>query len=121
MRLQRGPPLWHDAFMIALSPSSEPATEADIDELAQATKLAFDRIEATMATKDELKQLEISLTGRLDRLDDRTSRLEGQVGQLQRGLASVLDIVTESNQVLKELRDLPARVDRLEQSVFQLN
>lgn len=102
--------------------NNQPATKGDlkilksdvakiddnVNNLAIATKNTFDRIEEKMATKDGLTKLD----KKVDKLDKKFFRLE-------RGQKAMLGILDKNNQLLKEIRRLPERVARLEQSVFR--
>ena len=61
-----------------------------------------------MATKDDL-----------DRISNTQADVIARMERLERGLTTVLTVVSDGNQLLKELSDLPGRVSRLERSVFR--
>lgn len=94
---------------------NQPATKADVrsvqddvDKLAQATAKTFERIEQRMATKDDIA----TIHQRFGSLDDR-------IGRLERGQAAILSVVQGIDEQLKEFRTHPARIERLEHSVFR--
>lgn len=90
------------------TPINQPATKQDvenaIDELAQATEKGFQH----MATKKDVA-----------RLEGKTDRLETKVDRLTRGVEALLESSEANTQMLKEHRDLPNRVSRLERTVFR--
>ena len=115
----------------------------DISKLAIATKNTFDRIEAKMVTKNQfatlkkgqaglkgdvatLKKGQAGLKGDVATLKKGQAGLKGDVATLKKGQAglkqsqqAILGILDENNQLLKEIRRLPERVERLERSVFR--
>lgn len=97
------------------TPINQPATKQDvenaIDELAQATEKGFQH----MATKKDVARLE----GKTDRLETKSDRLEAKVDRLTRGVEALLESSEANTQMLKEHRDLPDRVSRLERTVFR--
>ncbi len=107
----------------------EPATKGfvrdAIDNLASAVKIGFDHT----ATKDDLAALDskvatlddkvTTLDSKVTTLDGKFTKLDAKVNRLERGQKAMLGILDENNQLLKEIRRLPERVARLEQSVFR--
>ena len=75
-------------------------TEA-IEELAQITKNGFDVVQKEF----------VDVRKDIAKLDERNDRMERTMGHM-------LTVLEENNSLLKGLRTLPARVDRLEQRIF---
>lgn len=82
--------------------SNDPATQRDLATWGGRLTERIDRVESAVN----------GLNSRIDRLEQRMDRQD-------RGLQAVLDIVTQSNALLKSLRDLPERVTRLERIAFK--
>ena len=78
-----------------------PATQSDLSTVAGEMTRRFDDVERRF-TSSEL---------RFDRLDERLDGLESQIG-------NVLKIVESIDATLRDMKTVPARVDRLERSVF---
>lgn len=113
-----------------ISSSQAPTTKQDvenaIDELAQATEKGFQHIQKRMATKEDLKQFatkedlkQFATKDDLTRVEGKVDRLEQKVDRLERGVKALLDSSKENTLLLKEMRTLPARVTRLERTVFR--
>ncbi len=88
----------------------KPATKGDIrkaqEELALMLANSFDRV----ATKDELKNLATK---------DELKNLATDVHQVRRSQEAILDVVRSIDEQLKEHNTHPARIARLERSVFR--
>jgi peptidoglycan hydrolase CwlO-like protein len=78
------------------------AVQEDVDKLAQATGKTFQRVEADIA---ELK--------------GDVKSLKADVQSLKSGQAAILNVVEGIDAQLKEHRTHPARIKRLERSVFR--
>lgn len=111
-----------------MSDGNKPATKDDVrtavEELAEITNKAFIQTEKKMATKDDLKQLatkdDVSdLKENAASLKQGQQSLKKDVTSLKQGQEAMLGILDENNQLLKEIRRLPERVERLERSVFR--
>ncbi len=101
------------SFTYMESNSAKPATKADVakvsddvDKLAIATKNTFDRIEAKMATKDDLKAF--------------ATKDDLKAFATKESQERILSIVESIDQHFKEHRDIPRRVEQLEVDVFKL-
>ncbi|MDP3997869.1 MAG: hypothetical protein Q8P73_05215 [bacterium] len=66
-----------------------------------------------------LQEQIIGLDQRMDGLDKRMDGLDQRMDSLERGQATILQVVQSIDQQLREHKDLPARVARLERSVFR--
>ncbi len=122
--------------------NNKPATKEDVrrsqDELATATANGFtsletrmtsvesrlDHIEENMATKDDLKNFATKddlqkLSGRVDNLGENVENLGYKIDRIDHTQQSMLEILDENTQILREIRHLPARVERLEKTVFR--
>jgi len=106
-------------------PATKGFVRESINELSTAVKVGFDNT----ATKEDVSDLKKDITG----LKKDTTGLKKDVASLKRGQQSLtkdvvslkqgqeamLGILDENNQLLKEIRRLPERVERLERSVFR--
>lgn len=82
-----------------------------------------DKNGAAPVTHAELSSLAGEMTTRFNFMDvqfqevrDELQEVRNDLGGLQRGLESVLNVVTSIDEQLRELKTLPARVERLERS-----
>jgi len=95
--------------LAAFSNNSQHATTNDIEELAAITAKQFNVVDERFNKVDE----------RLKKIDKRFNKVDGHLGRLERGQEAVLNVLNENNQLLREIRHLPQRVERLERSVFR--
>lgn len=96
--------------------NSQYATTSDIEELAAITAKQFSIVDARFKIVDERFN---KVDERFNKVDERLDKVDGRLGRLEHGQEAVLNILNENNQLLKELRGLPQRVERLERSVFR--
>ena len=92
----------------------KPASRGDVrhaqDEIVQTMAKTFD----DMATKNDVKALEHRMDQRMDKLESRVDGLA-----TKDDIAAVLEALETNTAAMDRLRDLPARVTRLEQRVFR--
>lgn len=125
--------------------SNQPASQTDVAELRQdlddftiVTKNHFDhvdqrldRIETNMATKDDLKNFatkddlavmvtdQATMKNDIKDLKNNVSDLDYKIDRIGRTQNTILEILDDNTKILKEIRHLPARVNRLEKAVFR--
>lgn len=97
-----------------------PATRSDIDELAQATRHAFDRIERGMATREDLRDFVTKEdSARFATKDDLAPlATKDDVARVLRIQESILKTVESIDGRLAEMSDHTERIIRLEDEVF---
>lgn len=107
----------------------EPATKADVHKAQYELAGMFARSVERLATRDDLA----AVAGRIDRLDGRMDGFDGRMdgldermggfderlGRLERGQSDILKVMQAIDEQLKEHRTHPARIARLERSVFR--
>lgn len=69
------------------------------------------------ATQHDLSLLAGQLTSRIDRVEEKLSE---EITSLRQVVNAMFKVVKSIDDQLKELRDIPERVSRLERDVFQL-
>ncbi len=102
---------------------SQPASKGDVrqaqDELAAATASGFNNVESRLTSvESRLEHIEETMATKEDLRQFATKEDLKQLAT-KNSVAAVLAVVEENNQLLKEIRRLPERVDRLERSVFR--
>ena len=83
--------------------------DAAIDELAQATKQSFDSVEQRFNQIDQ----------RLDKMDERLDKIDQRLESLDRSQSAILDVLKSIDEHYRTMRDIPERVQRLEDAVFR--
>lgn len=83
-----------------------PVTHDQFDAAMTAIKTDFDRVDEHFKEVDQ----------RFDRLEEK---MDKKFEQVDRRFEQVLTILTSIDANMKELRTLPARVERLERAVFK--
>ena len=99
---------------------NQPATKADIEELAQITDSAIEK--AVDPLREDIRELRSEvheLHQGQDRLEKGQEELRSDVKSLQRGQEAILNVVQSIDEQLKHHLDLPDRVARLERSAFR--
>lgn len=105
-----------------------PATRGDVDELTRITADNFTclegrivHIEETMVTKDNLENFATKddLESFATKDDLKNVATKDDIRRLEAISQSLLVVLDENNQILKEVRRLPERVTRLERYVFR--
>lgn len=88
----------------------------DVDDLAIATKNSFDRVEQRFnGVNDRFDGLEERMEG----FEQEQKEMRSDINRLERGVKAILEVVQESNMLLKEFRTHPDRIARLEHRVFK--
>lgn len=109
--------------LAAYSNNSQHATTNDIEELAAITAKQFNVVDDRFNKVDDrfnkVDERFKKIDKRFNKVDDRLDQVDGRLGRLEHGQEAVLNILNENNQLLKELRGLPQRVERLERTVFR--
>ena len=70
----------------------------------------------TPATHADLALLAGEMALRFDGVNSELKEIRGDIARLQRGQEAILNVVTSIDEQLRELKSLPARVERLERS-----
>lgn len=113
---------------------NQPATKADIDELAQITDSAIQKaveplhngvaelgssVDELQTSVKELKTSVKELQKGQKKLQKGQEDLQKEVGSLKRGQQAILTVVESIDEQLKHHRNLPERVARLERTAFR--
>lgn len=99
---------------------NQPATKADIEELAQITDGAIQK--AVEPIYDQLGELHSSvkeIQKGQTKLQRGQEELQKEVGSLKQGQQALLTVVQSIDEQLKHHRNLPERVARLERATFR--
>lgn len=90
-------PVYHDEFDAAMT-----AIKQDFDRLENKVDQGFEEVNE-----------------RFEQVDKRFEQIDQRFEQVDRRFEQVLTILTSIDANMKELRGLPARVERLERAVFK--
>lgn len=74
---------------------------------------------AMTAIKQDFDRLENKVDQGFAHADERFAQIDARFAQVDRRFEQVLTILTSIDANMKELRSLPARVERLERAVFK--
>lgn len=85
-----------------------PATQHDLSILAGEMTHRFEKVDERFE----------GIERRLDTMDERLVNVEDRLVNVERQVGNVLTLVQSIDGQLKEWRDIPAKVERLHQTVF---
>jgi archaellum component FlaC len=99
----------------------EPATKGDLQNTEKNLKDYVDNAVNELATTtDKVIRYEVGrLDKRMDGMDKRMDGMDGRLERLEHGQEAILKVVQSIDEQLHEHKDLPARVARLERTVFR--
>ena len=88
---------------------NQPATKGDVRQ-------SINRLRSDLIT--EIEGTEKHLHTKIDNLDTKVSNLDAKIGKLEQGQDAILQTVKSIDEKLKDAKDIPERVKRLEGVVY---
>lgn len=100
------------------SMAADYVTHDEFDSAMTAIKQDFDRLDGKIDTLDaKVDRLEDKVDRGFENVDQRFVQVEQRLNQMEKTSRAILDVV---NSIDAKTSTLPARVERLERSVFKL-